>query len=425
MKRCINDALDVLDAASAEDSFHKLTQLKQSAAKKARLELVQIQTSQTRRYTCTYQGCDKSYTKPSKLADHLRSHSGERPYCCSEPGCSKRFLRKSHLQAHAPSHLPKDSRPYACDEDGCLQRFSTNQHLRQHMELHTRPRPYSCETCGESFHKNYQCKRHVADVHTHGKPCLCPQPGCGKSFTYASKLEHHLTHVHDPTKRYACEMGDCGRAATTDDSIPSQQQPKFSKWSHLQAHIKQHHKLHCLHCGKQYSESSALKVHVETHEVPLLERLKFPCSECDKAFTRANALKKHVAFVHEGIREFKCAECGKEFAHKRTLKSHIVREHRDNDEQKKHSINVTSDGDNDDDDEQSPHAGKRRKDTRGVSLMDKLTGAAYESSGRDIACIKTDCAHRFTREYDFDRHIAACHPELEITVEELLKKRKL
>ncbi|KAF5388876.1 hypothetical protein D9757_005591 [Collybiopsis confluens] len=30
-----------------------------------------------KRYQCTSAGCEKAYTKPSRLAEHMRSHTGE------------------------------------------------------------------------------------------------------------------------------------------------------------------------------------------------------------------------------------------------------------------------------------------------------------------------------------------------------------
>lgn len=359
--------------------------------KKLRPALGRFPSTYLKNYHCSFSGCDRAYSKPSKLADHERSHTGERPFSCTEPGCGKNFLRKSHLQAHARSHLPKEERPYVCKHTGCGQRFSTNQHLRQHVELHSQPTPYRCDTCGESFKKNFQLKRHIADAHLHTKPCPCPTVGCGMSFAYQSILDKHIARVHDETKRYSCGMDDCDA--------------EFSKWSGLQAHIKDLHKLKCKYCNKAYSEPAAYKLHLETHEIPLEDRLRLHCpiDACGKRFAKPYSLKRHVAVVHEGLREFTCEICDKGFAHNKTLRDHTRREHPHGE------IKCPS-----------PKKQKRTSRTAQASVLDRLTGINYEDSGREIQCIAEDCLYRFTRAYDLDRHLATgIHPELEISVEAL------
>ena len=342
-------------------------------------------SSYIKSYTCSFAGCDKAYTKPSKLEDHIRSHTGDRPFCCSEPDCDKRFLRKSHLQAHSRFHLPKEQRPYLCDAEGCGQRFDTNQHLTQHAAIHTRPKPHICEDCDAAFHKHFQLKAHVAEVHLNSKPCVCPVEGCGASFTYQSILDKHVTRAHDDTKRYCCEIDGCSE--------------KFVKWTMLQTHVKLAHTIKCPYCKKSYLDKDALEAHTATHQLPVELRKCFPCTAegCDKTFTRVHALQKHVKFAHEGIRDFKCDECDKEFAHKRTLKQHIIREHQT--EKVKRKI--------------------ERSGVTQVSVFDRLTGTGYTETGRHIACIADGCLYRFAREYDFDRHISTAHPELEVTLAEL------
>lgn len=330
-----------------------------------------------KRFSCSFDGCDKAYTKPAKLADHERSHTGERPFCCAEYGCTKRFARKSHLQAHARSHLPKEERRYTCRE--CNKRFSTNQHLRQHLDLHSQPTPYSCEQCNASFHKNNQLKKHIASVHLHCKPCVCSETGCGKSFAYQSVLDKHSAKVHDKTKRYICEFADC--------------QNQFTKWSMLQTHIKDIHKLKCRYCKKEYSDAFAYKLHVEAHEIPVEQRQTFACSidECTKKFTRAHALKQHISVIHDGIRKYSCETCGKVFAYKKSLIEHVHREHLS-------GTDVSN---------ETPDKVSKSKPTKSSSVLEKLTGVGYDQSGRQILCLVPGCAYRFAREYDLERHLVS------------------
>ena len=87
------------------------------------------------RYQCTHPSCTKSYTKPVRLNEHLRSHSGERPFVCNEDGCSASYLRDTHLQAHLRTHRKEEEKPMVCKEVGCGKRFWTNQHLNRHTKL--------------------------------------------------------------------------------------------------------------------------------------------------------------------------------------------------------------------------------------------------------------------------------------------------
>ncbi|KAG9021910.1 Strongly-conserved Zn-finger binding protein (TFIIIA), partial [Tulasnella sp. UAMH 9824] len=100
-------------------------------------------TSSNRRksYICSWEGCDKAYTKPCRLAEHYRSHTNDRPFECST--CSKSFLRKVHLQAHERSHTSKEERPLVCSANkGCEQRFWTQQQLKVHEDVHRGKKPY-------------------------------------------------------------------------------------------------------------------------------------------------------------------------------------------------------------------------------------------------------------------------------------------
>ena len=115
-----------------------------------------------KKYHCTFSGCNKSYSKPCRLEEHERSHTGEvglsfqifafdlrrlaescrsqRPFVCTT--CNKSYLRETHLQAHVRSHLPDSDRPFECPEEGCSKRFWTAQHLKVHESTHKGEKPW-------------------------------------------------------------------------------------------------------------------------------------------------------------------------------------------------------------------------------------------------------------------------------------------
>jgi hypothetical protein len=93
-----------------------------------------LQRQQTR-YFCTWEGCFKSYAKPVRLAEHVRSHTGERPFVCTHEGCNASYLRDTHLVAHMRTHLDENDKPFTCTIGDCGKTFWTNQHLNRHVKL--------------------------------------------------------------------------------------------------------------------------------------------------------------------------------------------------------------------------------------------------------------------------------------------------
>ncbi|KAL7269982.1 hypothetical protein RUND412_007326 [Rhizina undulata] len=216
--------------------------------------------SRDKRYPCTYDECDKSFTRPCRLDEHLRSHTGERPFkCTADPeNCDRSFLRNSHLKAHVRAMHLKD-KPYRCTfivipgteddrgqfgfkrkasepavddkEDGegegvgeekapreCGARFSTNQHLKRHLESHLKTFPYICKDyspCEAGFRKHSQLARHIRSAHLGLLPFECPHmdlqnpdKACPESFETKGKLGNHVASKHKglAEKRFFCVM---------------------------------------------------------------------------------------------------------------------------------------------------------------------------------------------------------------------------
>ncbi|KAI8366104.1 uncharacterized protein BYT42DRAFT_505363 [Radiomyces spectabilis] len=62
-----------------------------------------VVTATPRRYKCTI--CVKRFTRPSSLATHMHSHTGEKPYKCMVENCGRRFSVVSNLRRHAKIHV--------------------------------------------------------------------------------------------------------------------------------------------------------------------------------------------------------------------------------------------------------------------------------------------------------------------------------
>ncbi|KAJ2583193.1 hypothetical protein GGH95_001132 [Coemansia sp. RSA 1836] len=55
-----------------------------------------------RQYECLH--CEKTFSRPSSLDTHIRSHTGEKPHKCGFPGCGRGFSVQSNMRRHEKTH---------------------------------------------------------------------------------------------------------------------------------------------------------------------------------------------------------------------------------------------------------------------------------------------------------------------------------
>lgn len=74
--------------------------------------------------------CDQKFYLPSRLKEHMATHTGERTFRCEF--CDKSYPRLQSLQEHMRSH--SDQRRFKCDM--CGANFAHNASLKIHMKSH-------------------------------------------------------------------------------------------------------------------------------------------------------------------------------------------------------------------------------------------------------------------------------------------------
>lgn len=359
-----------------------------------------------KKYLCPEPNCEKAYSRPCLLEQHLRSHTDERPFVCTTPGCGKAFLRDSHLKTHMLSHSVE--KPLYCSF--CGKGFNTNQHLNRHERTHVPSIKCSYEGCTEAFRRNSQLRKHVSECHTFRKQFVCPT--CPREFDVKSRLDSHFQKCHarpgmsasvsasvsavsTPVGAYHCGIDGC--------------MDKFAFLSDLQSHTKYVHKRHgCNVCGKIFDTELGLEEHSKEHigEPGLLPQ-EWHCREvqCEGVvlpFSDKHGLISHYQQCHGYVPE--------------TLQ---VQVHTPVPGECLPPLSALAD-------QQLangyPHVPQQALPTAREPLYKSLVTAGYDANRR-IECPVDGCGYRFVREYDMKRHAKAVHPS--VVIDDLLPAKPL
>ncbi|KAL0114465.1 hypothetical protein PUN28_011613 [Cardiocondyla obscurior] len=105
--------------------------------------------------------CDppRSFTAPTTLVSHYRSHAGIKPYECRI--CKAVFTRRHSLKYHMLIH--QNQTRFTCKD--CGKKFRHPSHFREHQRRHTGEAPFGCDDCGQRFKTRNTYKRHLKTRH--------------------------------------------------------------------------------------------------------------------------------------------------------------------------------------------------------------------------------------------------------------------
>ena len=189
-------------------------------------------------------------------------------------------------------------KPFSCDL--CGETFSRRSSMVQHKRMHTGEKPHRCEICLKSFTRPYTLQKHQCS-HTGEKPFSCDL--CGRKFSRSSTLvEHKRTHAGE--KPFQCDI--C--------------QEYFSRRSTLHQHQRTHSgekPYVCNTCGKRFTRRYTLEKHAKDHTGEAL----YNCNVCGLRFARPYALQKHQR-SHSGEKQYTCDVCGENFSRRSNLHVH-------------------------------------------------------------------------------------------------------
>ncbi|KAI4135651.1 MAG: hypothetical protein LQ347_000506 [Umbilicaria vellea] len=404
-------------------------------------------------FHCPYDACSKSFNRPARLNDHLRSHTDTRPFKCPHEPCKKAFFRVTHLNHHVKS-AHSTIRDYHCDWKGCGKRFVTGTRLRRHQAAHEGREKYKCAECGLDFRKHGTLQKHMTLVHEGKEPFICEvivddETGekCGVGYDTLGKMRAHEGRVH-AEKRFWCTVCSSeaevqGELASAADEGIREGEGGFTTYESLQAHVKLVHPPTCASCGLRCGSSRELTRHLEVVHggQPVSARKTHLCTDpsCGRGFTRKGNLMVHMRTVHKNEKRFVCGKvepnslsrrkiaewngegaCGRAYQTKANLEEHVRTTHLGLPHARK-GRNKCRSGETI---EEEQHLVASPNSKPAASVLTRLTGSGYaDQSGRDIQCSQAGCNYRFSREYDLEVHLRTKHGFAEVEIQDRLLQR--
>jgi len=264
-------------------------------------------------YCCEVKGCNKFFSKLSRLKYHQNTHLEEKPYKCDYEGCTSSYYRPNHLKRHIEAthtkNGSKSSKDFVCSEEGCGAAFENEKSLYYHTKRKHCVQPLQCTFCDKRFSKKWMFKEHEAG-HTGASPFKCDVESCGEEFKDFSIFRaHKRDHEKKSTvKSLTCPVEGC--------------EISCNKWSDLVVHKKACHpsERQCSICDKTFTPTN-LKIHRQIHQEDRAT-LQCPIDGCPRFYFHQKNLSYHVKIKHEGL-GFKCKICNRKLSSKQKLDRHI------------------------------------------------------------------------------------------------------
>jgi len=229
-----------MDSDGESASTHAPTITDQNAAKKPKqfvdfvtaISCEEVGVEQQREQVIECVECKRRFTSDKALADHFRTHTGERPFECI--WCAQSFAMLRAMEQHAwKEHVKVDKQQ--------------SQHVRT----------FKCAFCPKVVGTASALTQHERTHRSHQHTCAV----CDRQFSVADALVRHTLQWHTGVTDKS-QMKKCERLAA----------PRFK----------------CIECEKGYRNQKDYARHIAWHAKP------YKCTPCEKAFMSKSGLDNHL-----------------------------------------------------------------------------------------------------------------------------------
>ena len=111
-------------------------------------------------WPCPKANCNSQFISQNRLYQHIRQFHQRGRYACVVAECHFEADRMIDVTHHQQVHVN-----YTCSFDGCNKTFTQQSNFKKHERIHSNIRPYGCKQCEYRSVESSDVKKHIRRIH--------------------------------------------------------------------------------------------------------------------------------------------------------------------------------------------------------------------------------------------------------------------